>query len=207
MATAERPSRSRRSSEDVRALLLETARELFLEHGYEETTTKEICKRAGVAEPLLFTNFGSKEGLFEAAVLAPIGEFVAEYASSLQDSGEGADPEERVDRFVRGVFSLARQNRTVLLTAISQRLHRSESAEDDVLDQLAATLQGVHGVTDLHDYPDVDPEAATAAVTAMVLGAALLDDLLFPAGSRRPSQDRLTAEIKKLVLHGTTKRG
>ena len=132
MATAERrqPARARRSSEDVRALLLDAARDLFGEQGYEETTTKQICKQAGVAEPLLFTNFGSKQGLFEAAVLAPIAEFVADYASSL-GSGEaeaGADPDERADRFVRGIYSLARQNRTVLLTAIAQRLHRGGAA-------------------------------------------------------------------------------
>ena len=41
----------------------------------------------------------------------------------------------------------------------------------------------------------------------MVLGVALLDDLLFPRGSRRPGRDRLIAEMEKLVLYGITRRG
>jgi hypothetical protein len=40
----------------------------------------------------------------------------------------------------------------------------------------------------------------------MVLGAALLDDLIFPRGSRRPSQERLIAEVEKFLLYGTTRR-
>ena len=34
----------------------------------------------------------------------------------------------------------------------------------------------------------------------MVLGMALLDDLIFPRGTRRPSQKRLDAEMKQILL-------
>src|SRR5947199_10711285 len=96
------PKRKRRSSADVRDLLVEAARELFIAEGYEATTTRQIAERAGVAEPLLFSNFGSKAGLFEAAVLNPIADFVADYAASWRDH-DSDPPEERVDAFVRGL--------------------------------------------------------------------------------------------------------
>jgi AcrR family transcriptional regulator len=56
----ERPRRARRSTADVRARILQAARELFLDQGFQATTTKQICERADVSEPLLFTNFGTK---------------------------------------------------------------------------------------------------------------------------------------------------
>lgn len=199
------PARRRRSSADVRALLLESARELFLSKGYEATTSREICDRAGVAEPLLFSNFGSKAGLFEAAVLAPIAEFVGKYASSWRDVGE-EKPSERVDAFVPGLFEMAQRNRTVLLEALVQRLHRESGDEPDLIDQVAATLQGLQGVSDLDRYDDVDAPAAVTAALGMVLGVALLDDLLFPGGSRRPSRERLVSEMEKFLLYGTTRR-
>jgi AcrR family transcriptional regulator len=203
--TTSTPTRRRRSSADVRVLLLDSARELFLEKGYEATTSREICKRAGVAEPLLFSNFGSKAGLFEAAVLAPIAEFVSEYAGSWREVGE-EKPAERVDAFVPGLFDIAQRNRTVLLEALVQRLHRESADEPDVIDQVAATLKGLEGVSDLERYEDVDAPAAVAAALGMVLGVALLDDLIFPGGSRRPSRERLVAEMEKYLLYGTTGR-
>ena len=204
--TASSPRRTRRPSADIRALVLDAARELFLTQGFEATTTKQICERAGVAEPLLFTNFGSKADLFEVAVLTPIAEFVSDYAASWKDAG-AASPEERVDAFVQGLYVLARRNRTVLLTALVQRLDRGSGDQRDVLDQVAGTLQGLRGVSDLERYEDIDPPAAVAATLGMVLGVALLDDLLFPRNARRPGRDRLIAEMEKLVLYGATRRG
>lgn len=197
-------ARTRRSSESVRALILASARELFLAQGYDATTTKQICEEAGVAEPLLFSNFGSKAALFDLAVLAPIAEFVADYAKSWQDSGDPS--REHVDAFVSGLFALAQRNRTVLLDAVGRRLKESSQTGRDVLDQLAGTLSGLGGVSNLGQYADVDAPAAVAAALAMVLGLALLDDLIFPRAMRRPSRERLVAEIEKLILYGVTRR-
>jgi AcrR family transcriptional regulator len=198
-------TRTRRSSADVRSLLIEASRDLFLTEGYEITTTRQIAERAGVAEPLLFSNFGSKAGLFEAAVLAPIADFVTDYAASWRNLGT-EQPRERADAFIRGLFRIAQANRTMLLTAVTQRLSRLDRGGDDVVDRLAVALQGLHGVSDLERYEDVDAAAAVAAALGMVLGVALLDDLVFPSGSRRPGRERLIEEMEKLVLYGITKR-
>lgn len=185
---------------------MDAARELFLTQGFEATTTKQISERAGVAEPLLFTNFGSKSDLFEIAVLTPIAEFVSDYAASWKNADDAA-PQQRVDAFVRGLYTIVQRNRTVLLAALVQRLDRDTGDQrNDVLDRVAGTLQGLRGVSHLERYEDVDPPAAVPAALGMVLGVALLDDLLFPQNSRRPNRDRLIAEMEKLILYGTTRR-
>lgn len=44
--------------------IIEAATQLFAEHGFDATTTKEIVHTAGATEPLLFYHFKGKEALF-----------------------------------------------------------------------------------------------------------------------------------------------
>ncbi|MER5499384.1 TetR family transcriptional regulator [Streptomyces sp. NPDC002561] len=58
----------RRDSAATRRRLLEAARDLFAERGYEATTVRGIAERAGVNQALLFRYFGSKQGLLTEVV-------------------------------------------------------------------------------------------------------------------------------------------
>jgi AcrR family transcriptional regulator len=44
--------------------LLEHAKQLFVTHGYQNTTTEKIASAAGVTEPVLYRHFESKKALF-----------------------------------------------------------------------------------------------------------------------------------------------
>jgi TetR/AcrR family transcriptional repressor of mexJK operon len=66
MAGLEKPSRSR----ERRALILQTATDLFLEHGYAGTSTDAIVQRSSVSKQTVYAHFGSKEELFRAAIEA-----------------------------------------------------------------------------------------------------------------------------------------
>ncbi|MGH3758504.1 TetR family transcriptional regulator [Actinophytocola sp.] len=54
---------------DTRAALVEAAREVFIEHGYDGATVRVIATRAGVDAAMVNHWFGGKEGLFAEAVL------------------------------------------------------------------------------------------------------------------------------------------
>ena len=49
------------------AHILEAARELFAENGFERTTIRAVAGRAGIDPALVMQYYGSKEGLFAAA--------------------------------------------------------------------------------------------------------------------------------------------
>jgi TetR/AcrR family transcriptional regulator len=51
-----------------RARILAVALRSFAEHGYEGTTTAGVARDAGVTQPLVHHHFGSKEGLWRAAM-------------------------------------------------------------------------------------------------------------------------------------------
>jgi AcrR family transcriptional regulator len=67
----ESPTRAerRRRSE---AAILDAARALFAEHGFDRTTIRSVADRADVDPALVMQNFGSKNALFEAAAQSAV---------------------------------------------------------------------------------------------------------------------------------------
>lgn len=64
---ARRP-RTRMTAAERREQLLEIARELFAERGFEGTSVEEIAARAGVSKPVVYEHFGGKEGAYAVVV-------------------------------------------------------------------------------------------------------------------------------------------
>jgi AcrR family transcriptional regulator len=60
---ARRPGRRETKKEQTKLRILEAALQLFRERGLEATTTKEISRKAGIAEGTLFNYFETKEDL------------------------------------------------------------------------------------------------------------------------------------------------
>lgn len=66
-------SRGRRpGSPDTRAEILAAARAAFLKHGYQGATLRRIAGDAGVDIRMIAHHFGSKQGLFAAAMTLPL---------------------------------------------------------------------------------------------------------------------------------------
>jgi AcrR family transcriptional regulator len=55
----------------TRDAILEAARECFAERGYSDTSVRAVAARAGVDAALVHHYFGTKEGLFSAAIEPP----------------------------------------------------------------------------------------------------------------------------------------
>jgi TetR/AcrR family transcriptional regulator len=55
---------SRLRKADRKRQLLDHAKQLFLTHGYQNTTTEKIAAAAGVTEPVLYRHFANKKALF-----------------------------------------------------------------------------------------------------------------------------------------------
>lgn len=74
--------RRRRNAADSRRALLEAARELFAERGFDRSTTRDIGERAGLDPTLITRYFGSKAALYVAAVRSDL---AAEEPGALRD--------------------------------------------------------------------------------------------------------------------------
>jgi AcrR family transcriptional regulator len=201
------PRRQRRDSEELRQKLLDVARDLFDRNGFQATTTAEISRKAGISERVLFNNFRSKTELFNVAVIEPFVEMLTAYVDEWVQDTSSRTPEERLDLLVNDLFDLARQHRTALLTALVE--HRN-GEENELLDQLARALQQLQTITPgsqyQSEYRGLDMPALAADTVGMILGVALLDELIFPARTRRPSRQRLTDEMRTILLDGMRHR-
>ena len=56
------------TGQERRQQLLDIARRLFSERGFEGTSIEEIAAQAGVSKPVVYEHFGGKEGLYAVVV-------------------------------------------------------------------------------------------------------------------------------------------
>lgn len=69
--------RTRAEMEETRALLISTARRVFCERGYAETSMDDLTAQAGLTRGALYHHFGDKQGLLAAVVAQIDGEMDA----------------------------------------------------------------------------------------------------------------------------------
>lgn len=98
--------RARRTQAQVRALVLQSARQLFEERGYDATTIAQIEQRSGVARTVMFRHFPDKAALREAA-RAPLSDADEQLAATARRDAESPGPSQ-LDRLLvsaRELFS------------------------------------------------------------------------------------------------------
>jgi len=160
MTDAKAPVR-RRNAADSRQRLLDAARKLFAERGYERSTIRDIGELAGLDSTLIARYFGSKAALYLEAMRT---DFAAEEPGALPDllkPGRMAELLERVGRRGPGpIFDVALQR---LLDPTLDKQARTMLAER-VVDPLDRRLSG-----------DGVPEARLRAeiITAALIGVAV----------------------------------
>lgn len=196
---------TRRARGEPRRLLLDAARELFSRQDYRSTTTREIAEAAGVAEHLLFRNFGSKATLFHEALVVPFTAFV----DGVDQRFRSLDPaqigdHELAGQFVGELYDLFVENRGLVVTLwTSDALSADERTEAGiaeierafaVLGQITADDMDRRGLEPSH------PELASRSAVAMVAGMAAFGSPFF--GGKRPARDAIVDELTQAILHG-----
>jgi AcrR family transcriptional regulator len=80
MSKSDSTNQTRRDQQkaETRALILATAKALFVEKNYENTTIRVIAKQAGVAVGTVFVHFPDKSALLAAALYEDIEQVLAE---------------------------------------------------------------------------------------------------------------------------------
>ncbi len=120
--------RRERKKRETRERIYETARELFLEHGFAATTVEQIADGADVAQTTFFNYFQSK-----GAVLREMTREVGDYLEAMleEDLSNPGTAIERIERFSAGVIvgiehaqSLARE---ILLELLRTSSHPGDA--------------------------------------------------------------------------------
>lgn len=83
---ATRGTKRVRDKDGKQRALVEAAAEVFAEQGFDAALTKEIARRAGCSESMLFHYFRDKQGIFEQVVSLQIAEGVTEAEDRVMDT-------------------------------------------------------------------------------------------------------------------------
>lgn len=207
--TSEPLGRRRRSGE-LSELILDAARDLFASKGYAGTSSREIADRAGVYEPSIYRRFGSKAGLFEAAVLAPFNEAISTYLEAWQAQvDEPKTTEELVRQFIEPLYRLLADHRELLLALISAREFHGDLLDETgswSLDGVLQRMEPQAEVETLRRALSADPRLTVRVAAGLVMGVVLLEPLLLADGADRPTNDEILEEMVRIVTYGVETR-
>lgn len=182
------------TTSETKKSLLHCAREVFAEYGYHGGTIAEIVRRAGVSTPVLYHHFGSKSGLFRAAV-DDISELLLEARG--QTVGSPGTLRENLDLMLRSAIDIHDtdpQLARFLLTARVESARDPElGASTEVNEYNFARLEGFRVLASESGVP---PERAKAVAHACV---ALFGGLTVIAFSSPLDYDE-TVQSARLVL-------
>jgi AcrR family transcriptional regulator len=193
-------------------LLLEAAREIFSEQGYTRASTRAIAERAGIAEALLFRNFGSKAALFSEVALGPFKDFVEQWKNIHPGPDEARSERELAVDLISHAYALFSENRGLIVTYIATSVFEPEVTR---LEASPMFLEAIDTLARWAESEFVEPRGlgpmnvlvANRAVIGMVMSMALFDDWLLQGEGVRPSQREIIEEMTELILHGLDRAG
>jgi AcrR family transcriptional regulator len=203
MATT--PRASRRSTEEVRSLILDAAAEQFTTHGYAQTTMRSIASAAGISLSVLHRQFPGKDDLFSTTLLAPFLASINEFAAAWSEQIESPWDDERLMReFVRDLYNNTTRHRETLAALVSA----DEVSQPELLDQVRAGLEAAFtelGLISEHEAAVRGWSPETIALlgrlaVSMIIGTVLLQPLL--TDTLRAEDDIFVETATKLLLYG-----
>lgn len=208
-----RPGRPRGGDAAVRDALLETARRLFLERGYDGVGIREIAAAARSSPATIAYHFGDKLGLYRAMLETAIAP-VAERLRSLGDGGEAG---------AAGLGGLAAAYGRVLASnpwipalIVREVLTGTGPFREVFIEQFAGRLAPLLVTTIVREQSagriraDLDPRL----VALSTIGLIVFPYVAMPVASRvfgltadDPGVERLARHTTTLLLEGLVPRG
>lgn len=187
--------RERLSPQESRAVALEAARRLLIEHGPQAVTLKAVAAEIGKTHANLLHHFGSAAGLQSALAALITGRVVAGIEESVvRARAHEADPIEIVDR----VFdAFGREGAGAL--AAWMILSGNRDALDPVLDAIHELVDHLRDGHEDHPVADTTLWIVLLSMGDSLLGAEMADSLGLPRERAR--------EVARQMLLATTRLG
>jgi AcrR family transcriptional regulator len=202
-----RRTRRQRQAEERRQEILAAALDTFAEHGYDGSTTREIARRAGVAEGLIYHYFPSKRALLDAMLrrysLLPV-------IREMTETRPAGSPEQVLTHRVREFAALLERRRPVVTVLL-----REAQVNPEVASAFAAVVQEGAGLLirylrEQTEAGQIRQNADLETAVLLLIKGHLVDQLLEAqpqaSGGHTGTDTSLESSVR-VLLHGLMRPG
>jgi len=194
-------SRRKAQANQTRLLILEAARKLFSERGYNGATIEAIAQEAGVAPETVYAAFGNKREilskLIDVSIVGddkPIPLLQREGPLSVQQE---KDPTRQIEIFAHDIQEIMHR-----MAPIFEIMRIAAKTEPDIADMLHNILTNrYHGMETFIQYLTINTSTNAAETVWAITSAELYTLLTVDRGwSREKYEQWLASTLKKLLL-------
>ncbi|HEY5853800.1 MAG TPA: TetR/AcrR family transcriptional regulator [Aldersonia sp.] len=180
-----------------RQQLIEIARSLFAERGYDATSIEEIAQRANVSKPVVYEHFGGKEGLYAVVVDREMSTVTQMITSSLTENRSRI----RVERVALALLTyVEEQTDGFRILVRDQRVTAAEGTYSSLLNE--AIGQVGHILAGDFARRGLDP--ALAPLYAQALVGMVSTTATWWLDERHPPKEVVAAHLVNLCWNGLT---
>jgi AcrR family transcriptional regulator len=184
------------TGEERRQQLLDVARSLFAEKGFDGASIEEIAHRANVSKPVVYEHFGGKEGVYAVVVDREMRYLLTRMTTAL---AEEAHPRLLLERAAFALLDYveARADGFRILVRASP-VASSTGTFSSLLNDIASQVENILGVQ--FSSRGYDAELAALYSQALVGMVALTGQWWLD--SRTPAKDEVAAHLVNLSWNG-----
>jgi AcrR family transcriptional regulator len=155
-----RASRRRVGRAERERQILDAALAVFGERGYQHASMDQVAERVGVTKPVLYTHFGSKDGLLLACIARARAELLEVTSAA---AASASTPEEMLRRGTHAFFDYL-ESRTPAWTV----LYSESAVAGDALEEIRAQQTEFVAALLAAQVPDADPQRLTGWAQVIV---------------------------------------
>jgi len=191
-------------AKDTKEKILDASLSLFSKKGYLGATTKEIAKKAGVAELTLFRHFSSKEKLFEEAIKRR--SFLPTLKGLLPELKELSYADALIEIANRYLERLSERRDLIRIMHSEIHLYPAKVREiqqkfvGEIVGTLASYLRDLQGRRTLKEF---DPDLGARAFLSMFFAYFTSQEFVADKKDRFADKDQVTREFVNIFVTGT----
>ena len=188
--------RVRMTGKERREQLLNVARSLFAEKGFEGASIEEIAHRANVSKPVVYEHFGGKEGIYAVVVDREMQTLLHEMSSALEEDGHPRLLLERAAGALLGYVESSADGFRILVR--DSPVATSTGTFSSLLNDIASQVEHILGVQ--FGKRGYEPKLAALYAQALVGMVAFTGQWWLEIG--KPKKEEVAAHLVNLSWNG-----
>lgn len=203
----------RRSSEEIRTLVVDAAAAQFAAHDFANVSVKDIADSANVSLSVFYRHFRDKAEVFEAAVLSPLLSFLSTFVPTWQaHRQEPVDDAHNLQLLVEELYRNFSEHRDALRAYIGRSGELGASLTDRLNVAVGALfheivlMATVENDQRLYHLSPTEVDQTIRLILSMVMGAVVFESWILTKSDGPGAQQQLTNRMVELLLPGITAR-